>query len=129
MDTKFLEQIKPGSQIALKQGRAAVEVTEVISDTELLIKKEISDPLSLIALTSKEGANYSCIPHLDHSIVYKAVHETLDNNECVGIFPEGGSHDRTQLLPLKGIHSFIYVYKIYLIILSIVYQRVLLLCP
>lgn len=27
--------------------------------------------------------------------------DALHNNQCIGIFPEGGSHDQTKLLPLK----------------------------
>lgn len=26
----------------------------------------------------------------------------LDKGKCIGIFPEGGSHDRLELLPLKA---------------------------
>lgn len=26
----------------------------------------------------------------------------MKNNECIGIFPEGGSHDRLTVLPLKA---------------------------
>ncbi|KAI9293959.1 hypothetical protein K502DRAFT_317659 [Neoconidiobolus thromboides FSU 785] len=101
-DSKFTQDLHAGDQIVLKHCKGGVEVVEVLSDTEIKIKKEFSDANALIGLTSKDGADYTIIPHLDHSIVYKAVHETLDNNGCVGIFPEGGSHDRTQLLPLKA---------------------------
>lgn len=34
--------------------------------------------------------------------MYTSVWNVLKNNGCVGIFPEGGSHDRTELLPLKA---------------------------
>jgi len=34
--------------------------------------------------------------------VYQKIWDCLGNDECVGIFPEGGSHDRTELLPLKA---------------------------
>jgi glycerol-3-phosphate O-acyltransferase/dihydroxyacetone phosphate acyltransferase len=33
--------------------------------------------------------------------VYSEVIKKLLNNEVLGIFPEGGSHDRTEMLPLK----------------------------
>ena len=33
--------------------------------------------------------------------MFSAVHAALANGGCIGIFPEGGSHDRTDLLPLK----------------------------
>eukprot|EP01017_Pseudomicrothorax_dubius_P006599 TRINITY_DN1191_c0_g4_i3.p1 TRINITY_DN1191_c0_g4~~TRINITY_DN1191_c0_g4_i3.p1 ORF type:complete len:395 (+),score=74.35 TRINITY_DN1191_c0_g4_i3:405-1589(+) len=34
--------------------------------------------------------------------MYNAVWTALDQGQCIGIFPEGGSHDRTDLLPLKA---------------------------
>ena len=34
--------------------------------------------------------------------MYNSVWESLNNEEVVGIFPEGGSSDRTDLLPLKA---------------------------
>jgi glycerol-3-phosphate O-acyltransferase/dihydroxyacetone phosphate acyltransferase len=33
--------------------------------------------------------------------VYNKVLNKLEKGGCIGIFPEGGSHDRTELLPLK----------------------------
>lgn len=34
--------------------------------------------------------------------MYTSVYQKLIDGGCVGIFPEGGSHDRTDLLPLKA---------------------------
>lgn len=48
------------------------------------------------------AVRYKIFPHLEQSQVYKAVHERLNNGDCIGIFPEGGSHDRAELLPLKA---------------------------
>lgn len=99
--TKFTEQVKAGTLISLDDLKCTAEVAEVISDTELRLKKEFSDS-AVYDVSNKEGLKYTCIPHLDHSVVYQAVHETLNKDGCVGIFPEGGSHDRTELLPLKA---------------------------
>lgn len=49
-----------------------------------------------------EGTSFKTAPKVDQTKVYDAVFERLDAGGCVGIFPEGGSHDRTELLPLKG---------------------------
>lgn len=45
---------------------------------------------------------FKIVPKLDQSGVYKAVWDRLNKNESIGIFPEGGSHDRTELLPIKA---------------------------
>jgi glycerol-3-phosphate O-acyltransferase/dihydroxyacetone phosphate acyltransferase len=92
-----------GSQIALPMDYGSSEVKEIISDTELIIKKEFKDPNALDMLTDPEGTSYKCIPHIDQSQVYRIVFDTLKAGHCIGIFPEGGSHDRTEILPLKGI--------------------------
>lgn len=41
-------------------------------------------------------------PKTDHYTLYSAVWDNLLKGRCIGIFPEGGSHDRTELLPLKA---------------------------
>ena len=57
-----------------------------------------------------EGTKFSVAPHVDQSAVYSAVFQRLHEGGCIGIFPEGGSHDRTELLPLKG-QSIKYIRK------------------
>jgi glycerol-3-phosphate O-acyltransferase/dihydroxyacetone phosphate acyltransferase len=49
-----------------------------------------------------EGSNFLVAPKLNQKEVYDKVHAVLHAGGSVGIFPEGGSHDRTDLLPLKG---------------------------
>jgi glycerol-3-phosphate O-acyltransferase/dihydroxyacetone phosphate acyltransferase len=49
-----------------------------------------------------EGIEFKIAPKLDQTEVYDAVHDVLHHGGSIGIFPEGGSHDRTDLLPLKG---------------------------
>ncbi|KAF0383963.1 bifunctional glycerol-3-phosphate/glycerone-phosphate O-acyltransferase SCT1 [Gigaspora margarita] len=100
--TKFTEQLKVGGQISLPNDRGSSEVTDIISDTKLKIKKEFKDLKALEMLTQPEGTTYNCLPHIDQSKVYQAVFEVLNAGGCVGIFPEGGSHDRTEILPLKA---------------------------
>lgn len=48
------------------------------------------------------GLPFKITPHLDQSRVYAAVHSRLHAGGAVGIFPEGGSHDQPELLPLKA---------------------------
>lgn len=48
------------------------------------------------------NAGYKIQPKVDQSSMYDAVWKTLGEGGCIGIFPEGGSHDQTNLLPLKA---------------------------
>lgn len=34
--------------------------------------------------------------------MYSSVYKKLSDGGCIGIFPEGGSHDRTDFLPLRA---------------------------
>lgn len=133
--TSFKSQLVPKGQIMLPKacGHATAEVVEVISDTEVKIKKEFKDQRALDMLRGKvpqpdttktdkkaraaasralenvtadlqedQGCKYSCLPFVDQTQMYAKVYEKLAEGGCLGIFPEGGSHDRTDLLPLKA---------------------------
>ena len=45
---------------------------------------------------------YKYLLKLDFTSLYESVWEGLKNGKCLGMFPEGGSHDRLGLLPLKA---------------------------
>jgi len=51
---------------------------------------------------NKDGLEYKILPHVDQEETYGAVFERLNQGGCIGVFPEGGSHDRTDFLPLKA---------------------------
>ncbi|KAJ3340620.1 hypothetical protein HDU93_006735 [Gonapodya sp. JEL0774] len=76
------------------------EVEKVISNTELILKTAFSDPASLELLS--KGSAYRVTPHFDQNVVFAGVHERLISGGAIGIFPEGGSHDQPELLPLKA---------------------------
>ncbi|RIB13062.1 hypothetical protein C2G38_1975615 [Gigaspora rosea] len=100
--TEFTKQFKVGWQIGLPGDRGSSEITQIISDTELIVKREFKDLKSIEMLTNPEGTPFKCIPQIDQSPVYNIVFERLNAGHCIGIFPEGGSHDRTEILPLKA---------------------------
>ncbi|KAF9536928.1 hypothetical protein EC957_009350 [Mortierella hygrophila] len=102
LGTKFTKELLVGDQISLPKDVGISAVVEIISDTELIVKKEFKDLKALELLTNPEGSKYKCLPHMDQSNVYKTVFERLNAGHCVGIFPEGGSHDRAEMLPLKA---------------------------
>ena len=103
---------------------AITEIQEVLGPEEIRIKKPFKGGVALRQLTGQDvkgangkvikgdatpktvegfqGTSFQVAPHVDQSAVYSAVFQKLKENGCIGIFPEGGSHDRTELLPLKG---------------------------
>ena len=67
---------------------------KVLSDQEVQVET--------LFLEAFEPHAYKVLPKIDQNEIYDAVHEQLHYGRCVGIFPEGGSHDRPELLPLKA---------------------------
>ncbi|KAI8988929.1 hypothetical protein BDB01DRAFT_574944 [Pilobolus umbonatus] len=102
IDTQFTRQLKARDSIILPKGAGQSEVVEVISDTEIIIKREFKELKALEFLTKSEGTSYKCMPHIEQDSVYKCVHDELNNGRCITIFPEGGSHDRAEMLPFKA---------------------------
>ena len=86
------------------------EIVEIISPTEIRLKKAFKTPEALEMLTGtsspgnveSKGTRFQVAPYVDQSKVYEEVFDELSAGGCVGIFPEGGSHDRSDLLPLKA---------------------------
>ncbi|KAL7318356.1 Glycerol-3-phosphate/dihydroxyacetone phosphate acyltransferase [Mucor circinelloides] len=102
IDTQFTTQLKPRDSIVLPKGCGISEVDQIISDTEIIIKKEFKELRAMEILTQNDGTAYKCMPHVEQDSVYKCVHDELNNGRCITIFPEGGSHDRAEMLPLKA---------------------------
>ena len=108
----FTTSVKKGEMIALKGMKkvAPLQVVEVESDTRVKVKPPVKpedeadgtggQPTTLVIPT--EGVSFKVIPKIDQSEIFGKTHDALCNGRCIGIFPEGGSSDRTDLLPLKA---------------------------
>ncbi|KAI8889959.1 hypothetical protein K501DRAFT_237572 [Backusella circina FSU 941] len=103
IDTRFTQQLSVTDSIILPKNAGKCQIDKIISDTELLLKSTpVKDPRTLAVLTKPEGTAYKCLPHIDQDAVYERVYDELNNGRCITIFPEGGSHDRAELLPFKA---------------------------
>lgn len=125
--THFDRDAEVGGMIFLPsvkgQASTSVDIAEIYGPEEIRTKRPFKTNLSLFQLTGREdidesgsftnkelkgiregyeGTKYKLAPHIDQTTVYEAVFDRLRSGGCVGIFPEGGSHDRTGLLPLKA---------------------------
>ncbi|TRM59370.1 hypothetical protein BD626DRAFT_508115 [Schizophyllum amplum] len=113
-DTRFQSELSPRMTITLPKdiGYASSEVVEVLSDTEVRVKREFkgeSDVGTAQVLEAQEqkrkegadGFSYKCVPYVSQEEMFRQVYRKLDEGGSIAVFPEGGSHDRTDFLPFK----------------------------
>ncbi|KAG0648148.1 putative acyltransferase [Hyphodiscus hymeniophilus] len=79
-----------------------IDIAEICGPEKIILKTAPTAEEALQQLTRQGGTIFKVAPHVDQTDVYNAVFERLRQDGCVGIFPEGGSHDRTDMLPLKA---------------------------
>jgi glycerol-3-phosphate O-acyltransferase/dihydroxyacetone phosphate acyltransferase len=127
--TNFEEQpFQVGGTLYLpkvNEASASSEIQEIMGPEELRLKRPFKGGVAMQQLTGRndmtpdgvfvqgaeaknrpapdfDGINFLVAPKLNQKEVYDKVHAVLHGGGTIGIFPEGGSHDRTDLLPLKG---------------------------
>ncbi|QDZ17614.1 glycerol-3-phosphate o-acyltransferase [Chloropicon primus] len=91
---KYQIQIKRTTGGQGKQSTVTMKVETVVSDAEI----QLDQPPPA---TSSDLLQYYILPPVDHDVMFNKVYDHLGGGGALGIFPEGGSHDRTELLPLK----------------------------
>ena len=105
--TKFISEIKKnknfklGIHSLLIMKKYIVMVEKVIDEENIKVR---SDPntYELIKKENKDKKlNYQFIPKLDNSLMFKETTKKLIEGKAICIFPEGTSHDNTDLLKLK----------------------------
>lgn len=98
-DTKFLKECPQGGHVSIS-GVGLCDIAEIVSDEEIILRKPLRS--SAMAALKESPRTFKSAPRVDHSQMYHSVFSHLHHGHCIGIFPEGGSHDRTDLLPLKA---------------------------
>jgi glycerol-3-phosphate O-acyltransferase/dihydroxyacetone phosphate acyltransferase len=105
--TKFVEETKNlGNGGSIMLGNKIFIISKVIDDThlEIILKENKEDWDTLDPDITYEPY---FIPRVDNKMLFKQVYQTLKNNGCICIFPEGTSHDRTDFIKFKaGIAHF-----------------------
>ncbi|CAO3696947.1 unnamed protein product [Rhizopus stolonifer] len=96
--TRFNQEISPGDHLLLSK-KISIRVDQVLSDTQLKLKEELSEE-AIFRLN--QSGQFKIMPRVDQTVLFEKVNERLKLGECLVIFPEGGSHDRSEMLPLKA---------------------------
>jgi glycerol-3-phosphate O-acyltransferase/dihydroxyacetone phosphate acyltransferase len=108
-DTKFTEELVPGDKVRPDGTGFGLKVMTIESDTSMIVDGTglPSDfPMHLFDSSGKDDGKsnvvtYDLLKRTPLTKVFEKVLDRLAGRGAVGIFPEGGSHDRTDLLPLK----------------------------
>jgi glycerol-3-phosphate O-acyltransferase/dihydroxyacetone phosphate acyltransferase len=103
-DTTFLSTVHIGDKILPQGTPTGLKVIEVIDDNTLIVDiANVSEEVLETTFYKSDGPSlkFSILKHVDLHVVFEKVLDRLATSGVVGIFPEGGSHDRTDLLPLK----------------------------
>ncbi|KAH3686968.1 hypothetical protein WICPIJ_002049 [Wickerhamomyces pijperi] len=97
--TKFT-QLEAKGLIGLPESAGSADIAEIVSDTELVIRKPFkSDKAKRLLL---EGTRFKYAAKISNEQTFQHVFNRLHNGGLINIFPEGGSHDRPDLLPIKA---------------------------
>jgi len=108
--TAFTSELAVGDKIRLPNSAFGLRVKDIVDDTQLFV-----DPVGIpddYPFTDSSGTvnnddddsvavPYDILKHTPLDVVFSKITERLAAGGAVGVFPEGGSHDRTDLLPLK----------------------------
>jgi glycerol-3-phosphate O-acyltransferase / dihydroxyacetone phosphate acyltransferase len=105
IDTKFTKDLAVGDKIRIPDSAHGFKIKSVETDTRMIVDgTNLPNDFPKSVFDNNTGAKpmtYDVLKHISLSTVFEKVLDRLAGNGAIGIFPEGGSHDRTDLLPLK----------------------------
>lgn len=102
INTRFQTEAASGKNVSLQGHNDIAPVDRVISDTELVLAKPFKSPECQEMMEAGfEPLGFKIGNKVDNTNMFHSVFEHLSHNGTLGIFPEGGSHDRPEMLPLK----------------------------
>lgn len=95
--TSFTSELNRGDKIRLPGSPIGLKVTSITDDSNL----QVENPERTDISPPENPVSFDVLKRVDQKVVYAKVLDKLASGGAIGIFPEGGSHDRTDLLPLK----------------------------
>lgn len=94
-DNEGTMEEEPGSHFGIEQERQRAK--------SLCVPEPYDDGSEPLVHDKKDSwLKYDILKPVDQAEMFACVHKALAEGRSIGIFPEGGSHDNTDLLPLKA---------------------------
>ena len=93
---QFLNELRDGYTIRFN---TQILTVKCVLSNDLLVVQTTSEAITVISELLPTQFFYA--PKTNQTAVYESVNISLMNNQSIGLFPEGGSHDRPGLLPMK----------------------------
>lgn len=100
--TKFLTELAVGDKIRPPGTAYGLKVTSIENDTKMIaVGTTLPAEFPVALFDDPVPFKYDVMKRTPLTAVFEKVLDRLAGGGALGIFPEGGSHDRTDLLPLK----------------------------
>jgi glycerol-3-phosphate O-acyltransferase / dihydroxyacetone phosphate acyltransferase len=101
-DTKFTAELAVGDKIRPPGTAHGLKVKKIDSDTSMVVSgADLPPEFPTTLFGNTTAVSYDIMKRIPLTTVFEKVLDRLSGGGALGIFPEGGSHDRTDLLPLK----------------------------
>ncbi|OBZ86440.1 hypothetical protein A0J61_05514 [Choanephora cucurbitarum] len=91
--TQFLSEVHVRDSIVVQN--KSYHVVQVTSNTILQVLHVNEEQEDIFA-------DYQIMPYINQSNIYEGVHNHLNQHHAIALFPEGASHDQTEILPLRA---------------------------
>jgi glycerol-3-phosphate O-acyltransferase/dihydroxyacetone phosphate acyltransferase len=98
-ESLFVKELAAGDKIRLEGTAAGFKVKGIENERTLTLEGD--DVPTDFSFPTDTPVAFDILKRTDTKKVFEKVLDKLADGGAVGIFPEGGSHDRTDLLPLK----------------------------
>lgn len=101
-NTQFMQELQTGDKIRPPGTAFGLRVRSIESETSMIVDgNDLPSDFPVTLFDSEDRVPFHLLKHTPLDKVFEKVLDRFAAGGAVGIFPEGGSHDRTDLLPLK----------------------------
>ena len=98
----FTKRFSAKSLLGLPDYLSNAQIKEIPDDETIILSSPFRTSKSKVVELLTNGTNFKYAEKIDNTETFQSVFDHLHTKGCVGIFPEGGSHDRPSLLPIKA---------------------------